>query len=605
MQELQNNPELVLRSVNRRLSEVLNQEPMPLAEGGARSIEDRLWVWGIVGGKDVGKTTLINALAGAEVVDRGCEVGEGTFRPSAYLSAVDEAALEARFAGLGSMSVVYHAAAPQAMRGLVLVDLPDFDSLYEQHIDQVRRVATVLDGIIWVTTPKKIGDLRAIAEIGRVLKARSNFVYVVNKIDWLLAQADGPPQEELARVSTALGRQIAECDPARGEQRRFLVTAKYRDTAGLFQALAHQRDVPDAETLSGQNGALAKAVAQVLDDFDALAKTLTTAPTSGASLANKRANLTYQVRRQADQLREYYQPGPVLTRLERACEPQVLQEVVVRSFHPGYCGRVFERLSCGRSLFAEWSTLLFKARITHWALLGIIAWPLALVGAVLGGLRTLLPDPAGGGLGDPFRGEGLSLPERVDAVVSRLEAELAAVSRRVSIELPASSLLVQQFQTEATTLATEHRSAVIEPLLGTRPTFPGRLLRRVIPLAVLLWFPLVQPILAVGLDGLDGPIGFDVVAAMLVRALSAETVLSGLGASLIILAVLAAAVYSRAVRDTLAAVERLQAAGPEAATGCLTESLVETIRRPIERLRAQLAEATETLDRLTQTPVVS
>ena len=54
-----------------------------------------------------------------------------------------------------------------------------------------------LDGIIWVTTPKKVGDLRGVREIRRVLKARTNFAYVVNKMDWLLAQSNTPPMAEL------------------------------------------------------------------------------------------------------------------------------------------------------------------------------------------------------------------------------------------------------------------------------------------------------------------------------------------------------------------------------------------------------------------------
>ncbi|MHC4090767.1 MAG: P-loop NTPase family protein, partial [Planctomycetota bacterium] len=546
MQSLQENPELVLRSVNRRLSELLHQEPLPLAEGGAKSMEDPLWVWGIVGGKDVGKTTLINALAGAEVVSPGCEVGEGTVGPAAYLTSGDVAAVEMRLAGLGTTDTALHAGAPEPMRGLVLVDLPDFDSLYEHHIDQVRRIATVLDGIIWVTTPKKIGDLRGLKEIQRVLKARSNFVYVVNKIDWLLAQADGPPQDELDRISAALGRQIAECDPGGGHDRAFLVSAKYRDADGMLEAIARQRSVPEAQVRPDSDGMLAAAAERVLGDFGALKKSLTTAPTAGAAAANKRANLAYQVRRQAEQLMKYYQPGPILTRLERAADPQAMEEIVGRSVHPAYCGQVFQRLNTGRVLFGEWSTVLFKARIAHWPVLGIVAWPLALVGLVLGGLRALLPDPSGGASGDPFRCEGLSLEDRVDAILARLRAELAWVPQRVGIELPAEEGLVQQFRGEATALATEHRAAVIDPLLQKRPTLPGRVLRWVIPLAVLLWFPLVQPVLAIVLGSMYGEIGLDLeTVAMLVQALSAGNVLAGLGASLIILAALVAAVYSR------------------------------------------------------------
>ena len=97
MQAYEQDIELLINSANRRLSELLQREELPLVTGGTRTLEDRLWVWGIVGGKEVGKSTLINALAGGDVVGRGAAVGEGTFRPEAYLSADDVRAFRSRF----------------------------------------------------------------------------------------------------------------------------------------------------------------------------------------------------------------------------------------------------------------------------------------------------------------------------------------------------------------------------------------------------------------------------------------------------------------------------------------------------------------------------
>ena len=80
------------------------------------------------------------------------------------------------------------------------------------------------------------------------------------------------------------------------------------------------------------------------------------------------------------------------------------------------------------------------------------------------------------------------------------------------------------------------------------------------------------------------------------KALSAANVLTGLATALIILAILVATVYSRAVRDARAAIDRLQEAGAGAVADTLAESLANTVRRPIEQLRTQLTDATETLD---------
>jgi GTPase SAR1 family protein len=168
MTELTLQSESVLARANQRLARLTGIAPAPLATGGGQALADTLWIWGIVGGKDVGKSTLINALAGGDVVDRGVDVGAGTDAPSAYLHARDRVAAEQRFAG---QAVRYVADAPAGLRGLVLVDLPDFDSLFAEHLARVRDIVHALDGIIWVTTPKKIGDLRAIEEIQRMLKA--------------------------------------------------------------------------------------------------------------------------------------------------------------------------------------------------------------------------------------------------------------------------------------------------------------------------------------------------------------------------------------------------------------------------------------------------
>ena len=174
-------PEATLDAVNRQLSRLLHLDQLALQTGGSSSLQDPLWVWGVLGGKDVGKSSLINALAGSDIVDSNEVVGEGTFQPAVYSTRDDLPALQARLGSVEGVSMTYCAEAPATMHGLALVDMPDFDSLFLDHIDQVHRVTSVLDGIIWITTPKKIGDLKGIQEIQQVLKARPNFVYVVNK----------------------------------------------------------------------------------------------------------------------------------------------------------------------------------------------------------------------------------------------------------------------------------------------------------------------------------------------------------------------------------------------------------------------------------------
>ncbi len=588
------NIEAHLATVNHRLSELLRTPPLALATGGTQSLGDPLWVWGILGGKDVGKSTLINALADGEVVHGGSPVGEGTFQPAAYLHQQNRDAAEVRFAAFPGLTIDFHADAPASMGGLVLVDLPDFDSMYTSHIEQVRTVAGALDGIIWVTTPKKVGDLRAINEIHRVLKSRKNFVYVVNKMDWLLSQSDGPPNGELDRLSAALEAQMAECATNGDGRRSFFISARHQTASSILEEIARCRALPDANVLVAGESEMTVAAERVARDFDALRSALTTAPTAEVSAENKQANLTYQTRAQAQGLLDHYQPRAALEHLRRNASVEVIAEILRQSFPPVYCDQLVQRLNADRMPFAEWSSLLFRQRIAFWPVLGVIAWPLAFVGAVLGSLRRLVPRGVVAPSEDPFRFDGLTLDDRANGAFAGVRARLARIADRIEFSLPSANELAQQFRADVGELASAHREAVFEPLRRGAPSRFGRALRWVAPIAVLIWFPLAQPLLAGLLHAADGASGVRVV----VDLLSASNVLMGLGVSLLILCGLVACIYSGAVRDSFAALDRLRGASPEFAVEPLTGSLARAIGQPIESACSALSEITSDLEAL-------
>ena len=603
MNNMDLNTDQFLANANRRLSEIFRCGMLKLTTDGAASLSDPLWVWGILGGKNVGKSTLIDALAGAQVVEHGDDVGEGTFQPAAYLNDADADAMHARFAGLTSMSITYHKSAPDTARGLVLVDLPDFDSLFSNHVEQVRQITGALDGIIWVTSPKKIGDLRAMGEIRQILKDRTNFVYVVNKVDWLLAQSDAAPLGELDRIKAALRVQINECtDTQAPAARSFMIAAKYGTTDAILESITRLRT--DAEGHAERNGDLIDAAKRLTEEFASLRRTLTAAPTPEAVAANKRANLTYQSRIQAARLLEHYKPLPVLKRLTRFVDEAVIDHAVDRTFPSTYREHIMRRMNAGPNaagLFVEWSATLFKERIAHWKWLGIIAWPAVLAGLALGGLRSMVAGSDRQSGDDAFRFDGLSLEERIDGAVAGTRAMLAGIARRITIELPDTRTLARQFRTDARSLAEEQRTAVLEPYLSRRPTAVGRLMRASLPLAVLIWFPLAQPLLAGLLSVLRQGLGLDIeLALVLVQSLSATNVLAGLLLSLLILCVLVAAVYSGAVRDSFAALHQLRSHDEVPAYEPPTLSLVDALSRPIQNARDELTDISKQLAQFAQ-----
>jgi hypothetical protein len=616
-------PERTLARANARLAALCGREPVALERGGAAALEDRLWVWGVLGGKEVGKSTLVQALTGARPDPAGDPLREGTRHPVVYCAAADREALERRFAGLPELALEF-ARAPEGLRGLALVDLPDFDSLFEDHAEQVRRIATRLDGVLWVATPKKVGDRRGLAEVRRLLKDRANIAHVVNKLDWLLAQADGPPGKELERVAAALAAQMGGSElagvragapagdgpgagggrPAEpGGRRAFLISALHPTEGGLLAAIAAQQGLADARPLRA-DPECAAAVARVAGDFARLRALLTTAPSAEAALAAKRANLGFQLRSQAQALLAAYRPGRIAARLERATAEPELEELLLRFLPPAWAEAVLRRLQPRERLLSEWSQALFASRLAGWPLLGLVAWPALLLAGALGAAGAWLRREGPQAAEASFDAQGVPLAERLAGLRAAFANRLAG-QPALSIELPAEAALARDFRARALALVEEQRAAVLEPLLRERPGVLRRAARGALALAILLWFPLVQPVLAGLLGALrggaaEGPDAALAAAAAVAAALSGRAVLAGLAASLLLLGLLAAGVHARAVGRALGLLERLE--GELLARGAreLVGQSARALAAPAHEAQRELASLAGDLERLAE-----
>lgn len=601
--------EVVLADCNQQLADLLGLAPLDLTTGGAHALQDRLWVWGVLGGKEVGKSTLINAIAGDSVVDLGDPVGEGTFQPAAYCHPQDEAELRERLKPLDGINVTFHCSAPPSMQGLVLIDLPDFDSVFAHHVDQVRRISTVLDGIIWITTPKKVGDLRAIREIRRVLKDRANFAYVLNKMDWLITQSDGDPKDSIERASRQLTAQIEAGDADPGRHGGYLIAARYPDRDQLRRALGHA-NAPSAAA-HPCNGEIEGAVDRLTADFESLRTELTSPRTEEAYRSRKQANLDYQLTAQGRRLLEYYRPQSLLNRLDRAVHLEDTSDRVREFLSESYCAQLLSRLNDEDVLLTEWSAKLFKRRIACWPLLGMVAWPLILIGAAINRIRTLWPGAARAGeVDDPFRADGIALSERMEAVIAAQRSALGGLTKKLSIELPSPEQLESMFRTDTLRIANTQQQAVIDQLMRRTAGPVGRLVRGAIAAMALLWFPILQPILQFVLAGFgtasasqSNPsrgAGWGALAAEMVGALSASRVLAGLMVSLMLVIALVAMVYSRAVRDAQRAIDSLSQTQENGIGGALIEPVAQALNQPVASIRDQLQAMVEKLQRLDQ-----
>ncbi|MDN5558229.1 MAG: 50S ribosome-binding GTPase, partial [Ruaniaceae bacterium] len=75
---------------------------------------------------------------------------------------------------------------PGDASGLVLLDLPDNDSVEEAHLRQVEQLLPVVDVLVWVVDPQKYADHLLHTKYLRVLRRRAEaMVVIVNQIDTL------------------------------------------------------------------------------------------------------------------------------------------------------------------------------------------------------------------------------------------------------------------------------------------------------------------------------------------------------------------------------------------------------------------------------------
>lgn len=227
-----------------------------------------LTVAALAGGTGVGKSALANALLGREVAV------EGVRRPTTSVTLAAMAEQSPQTDGLLDWLEVpaRHAVGAALPEGLVLLDLPDHDSVVEAHRTTAARLAQRVDVVVWVVDPVKYaredthrGPLAALTEHADVL------VVVLNRADELTAEgleqlrgdldrrlADGGHRD--ARVIATSARTGAGVDDLRATltdlaERRSAAAARLAADAAVFAERAGRHldiatiAVPDAEAV--------------------------------------------------------------------------------------------------------------------------------------------------------------------------------------------------------------------------------------------------------------------------------------------------------------------------------------------------------------------
>ncbi|MFC8504391.1 dynamin family protein [Pedococcus sp. NPDC057267] len=93
-------------------------------------------------------------------------------------------------------------ARPGRLDGLVLLDLPDFDSRVLAHREESERVLKLVDVFVWVTDPQKYADARLHDDYLKVLATYDAVtVAVLNQTDRLTPDAVGQVRSDLSRLA--------------------------------------------------------------------------------------------------------------------------------------------------------------------------------------------------------------------------------------------------------------------------------------------------------------------------------------------------------------------------------------------------------------------
>jgi GTP-binding protein EngB required for normal cell division len=162
-----------------------------------------------------GKSSLFNALVGADVATIGAR-RPTTSRPTAAVFGNDDASALLDWLEIGARHVVADPHAPDqgaapvkavgSLDGLVLLDLPDFDSREMAHRREAERILELVDVFVWVTDPQKYADARLHDDFVRLRSDHASVTLaVLNQGDRLGADALADCAEDLRRLLEADG----------------------------------------------------------------------------------------------------------------------------------------------------------------------------------------------------------------------------------------------------------------------------------------------------------------------------------------------------------------------------------------------------------------
>lgn len=222
------------------------------------SIESSFLTIGLLGGTGVGKSTLMNALAGSEIASTSHR------RPHTDQVFIYRHGKAKALPALSLEDIPYRELTHEAesMKQILLCDLPDFDSLMGEHCKQVLGFMEHLDVVVWVTSPEKYADGRFYEFLRLAPKAKENSYFVLNKVDLVFkSEMLQEGYEEMARVERSFREHIRE--NGIGDPILYAISARaaldgnalapWNQLPAFRQQIFQQRDVKQVTAIKAAN----------------------------------------------------------------------------------------------------------------------------------------------------------------------------------------------------------------------------------------------------------------------------------------------------------------------------------------------------------------
>lgn len=166
-----------------------------------------MYLVGLIGGKEVGKSALVNALAGAAITEETSH-GPGTQMVVAFVHRPREKELAELLQREvpGRFRIVPH---DQAHLGAqVLLDLPDIDSRHSSHVEITRRMLRHMLFPLWIQSIEKYADAQPQNLLAKVAAGNdpANFLFCLNKADQVpdSAEVDSVRRDYAVRIARVL-----------------------------------------------------------------------------------------------------------------------------------------------------------------------------------------------------------------------------------------------------------------------------------------------------------------------------------------------------------------------------------------------------------------